>query len=179
MQSRTGPIGNWLQLVTTNHATTCNRLCAVAVVVAGLWLWGCGCGVVVAGLRLQGCGCGCGCIDVQKYLDWSRSGCAQKGKKKQTGLDLKTLSTGGSGAVVKPDVVTREWSTAIVVSSSVSVVMEVLSEAGVMSVRGETQTKSKEKKIPQHFIGLHSENQTNFFPSDGFMQGDGRNASGC
>ena len=43
-------------------------------------------------------------------------------------------STGGSGAVVKPDVVTGEWSTAIVVSSSVSVVMEVLSEVGVMSV---------------------------------------------
>ena len=67
-------------------------------------------------------------------------------------------STGGSGAVVKPDVVMGEWSTAIVVSSSVSVVVEVLSEAGVMSVRGETLTKSEEKKIPQHFIGLCSEN---------------------
>ena len=67
-------------------------------------------------------------------------------------------STGGGGAVVKPDVVMGEWSTAIVVSSSVSIVVEVLSEAGVMSVRGETLTKSEEKKIPQHFIGLCSEN---------------------
>ena len=67
-------------------------------------------------------------------------------------------STGGGGAVVKPDVVMGEWSTAMVVLSSVSIVMEVLSEAGVMSVQGETQTKSKEKKIPQRFIGLRSEN---------------------
>ena len=70
----------------------------------------------------------------------------------------RDASTGGGGAVVKPDVVTGEWSTAIVVSSSVSIVVEVLLEAGVMSVQGETLTKSKEKKIPQCFIGLRSEN---------------------
>ena len=35
--------------------------------------------------------CSCGCIDVQKYLGQSQSSCAQKGKRKWTRPDLKTL----------------------------------------------------------------------------------------
>ena len=39
------------------------------------------------------CGCGCGCIDVQKYLDWSWSSCAQKGKKNGPDWTLKHYSS--------------------------------------------------------------------------------------
>ena len=44
---------------------------------------------------------------------------------------------GSGGAVVKLDIVVGEWSTAMVVSCSPSIV-EVFSEAGVMSVEGKT-----------------------------------------
>ena len=62
-------------------------------------------------------------------------------------------SMGSSGAVVKPDIVVGEWSTVMVVLCSPSIV-EVFSEAGVMSVEGKTGLKVKESKTYSVSLGF-------------------------
>ena len=65
----------------------------------------------------------------------------------------RVASTGGGGAVVKPDVMAGGWSTAMAVSSSPSIV-EVFSEAGVMSVDGKTQLEFKERETYSISLGF-------------------------
>ena len=65
----------------------------------------------------------------------------------------QVASTGGGGAVVKPDVMVGGWSTAMAVSSSPSVV-EVFSEPGVMSVDGKTQLEFKERETYSVSLGF-------------------------
>ena len=72
-------------------------------------------------------------------------------------------STGSGGAVVKPDIVVGEWSTAMVVLCSLSVV-EVFLEAGVMSVEGKTRLKVKESKTYSISLGFVRRIEQTFFP---------------
>ena len=65
----------------------------------------------------------------------------------------RVASTGGGGAVVKPDVMAGGWSTAMAVSSS-PLVVEVFSEAGVMSVDGKTQLEFKERETYNVSLGF-------------------------
>ena len=72
-------------------------------------------------------------------------------------------SMGGGGAVVKPDIVVGEWSTAMAVSCPPSVV-EVFSEAGVMSVEGKTGLKVKESKTYSASLDFVRRIEQTFFP---------------